>query len=112
MRGKEAPSVHASHVKLVALVLLASLALASHAPAYPTHPFRFLRAQGADSMERDDGSGRARKRQTDGPAPADLEWLKLENDRLRRELRKLKTENEHLKSWPDHGESVLTDDDA
>jgi predicted RNase H-like nuclease (RuvC/YqgF family) len=87
------------------------LLIGVHSPSSPSQRWRLVCAQGAESSEMDYGSRKdapseERLRELDSR----VEELTSENARLKKELRKLETENGELKSWPDYGESVLDDD--
>ncbi|MDE1858873.1 MAG: hypothetical protein KGI26_07395 [Thaumarchaeota archaeon] len=112
MREGERPNRHPFYVRLAVVAVLVGLALASRQPSAPNHRLNFLWAQERGTSAKDPGVERRQKGSSKDPGNNRIESLNLENAQLRKELRKLKAENEQLKSWPDHGESVLADNDA
>lgn len=95
--------------KFVALVLLGILVAASPYPVRPAHHFRNLCIIAPSTSEAEEDVGNPGDRRTSKKA---VKKLKTENARLSKELKKLKSEVDQLKSWPDYGESILTDDDS
>lgn len=103
-----------SRLKWAALILLGILAFASRLPAPPNHPFRLFLAGGLGTSAMEGYEGRVSEESEAKPVPARVKLQRLEREvvRLRNELKKLQSENDQLKSWPDYGASVLANDDS